>query len=904
MGTAAPTGTVTFLFTDIEGSTRLWESEPDAMRHSLERHDAILRSVIDDHGGYVFSTGGDGIGAAFARSGDAVAAAVDVQRSLGAEPWPDGAVLRVRMGLHTGETSERDGDYFGTAVNRAARLMATAHGGQVVCSRATADLASGVADFHSLGDHRLRDLAAAEQVFQVGDGRFPPLRSVDVVPTNLPTTRTELVGRSTEIATLATTTDGERLVTLTGVGGVGKTRLALAVAASVAPDYPDGCWLVDLAPVADGAEVAVATATAVRAPVTEAAALVTYLADRRMLVVFDNCEHVIGDVADLVDAVLVADPDVHMLATSREPLGLDGEVVRRVASLGTAAPDASVEEASAAPAVRLFVERAAAVTDGFALDPATVGPVVEICRRLDGIPLAIELAAARTGSMPAAEIARRLDERFRLLSGGSRRAQERHRTLAATVSWSHDLLSVDDQSVFRRLAVFPASFTLDAAEQVVSDETHQLDVIDSLSGLVDRSLVQFDPDQGRYRLLETLRQYAADRLAEAGETEEVRERHARHFLHLVGELGPQLRTVRFEFASGSLVPELDNLRAAASWCIDLGRWSDLSLFCRDSYYLTFQSSPADGIDWRLPLVEHGSEIARQDLVDRLGELSWTDVMLGNLDLGVQWAEQSNELAEGGGVGADGGVAAYSPWALVAIAQAALYVGRPDECQAASLRAVDAAAMVDDSTPDVVARLNVSASLTQLGQLDASAVVAAEAMERAKASGNPLNTQAATTTAASNCLNRPSGPDFAGSREIIEAGLTGDVINSSNAMWLSTVYGWTLLGLEEPEATVRLMEALRIADRFNAQNVVDLTLRLLAILCARCGRRAEAAILDAYVEANLVEFRIMGYGEQWLTEQIAGAELPRPEAGAIPNNRGELMQFVTAVERSMTFDQPG
>lgn len=890
MGAAAPSGTVTFLFTDIEGSTRLWESQADSMRRSLERHDALLRAAVDDHGGYVFSTGGDGIGVAFARAGDAVAAAVEAQEALGAEPWPDGAPLRVRMGLHSGETAERDGDYFGTAVNRAARLMATAHGGQVVCSRATADLADGAADFLSLGDHRLRDLTAAEQVFQVGDGRFPPLRSVDAVPTNLPTTRTELVGRSEDVARLAATTAEERLVTLTGVGGVGKTRLALAVAASVAPDYADGCWLVDLAPVADGAEVAVATATAVRAPVTDSAALVTYLADRSMLVVFDNCEHVIGAVADLVDAVLVADPDIHLLATSREPLGLDGEVVRRVGSLSTAEPDASVTEALAAPAVRLFVDRATAVTDRFTLDAATVGAVIEICRRLDGIPLAIELAAARSGSMPAAEIARRLDERFRLLSGGSRRAQERHRTLAATVAWSHDLLSDADRRVFRRLAVFPASFTLDAAEQVVSDETDRLDVIDSLAGLVDRSLVQFDPDQGRYRLLETLRQYAADRLAEDGETERVRERHARHFLTLVEELGPHLWTARYDSANALLIPEMDNLRATATWCIDYERWGELTSFCRKTYLLTFQSAPVDGTEWRLPLVEHGSEIDRQDLVDLLGELAWTGVMLGDVEPGVRWAEQSNELA------ADGR-ADYSAWALVAIGQGALYAGRPSDCHAVSLRAVDAATEVGDLTSTVVALLNVSASMAQLGDLDASADAASKAMDRARASGCPLNTQAAVTTSASNFLNLPTGPDFVRSLEMIESGGIVETVESVNSMWQLTMRGWTLLGLGEPEAMVRLMEALRIGDRLNAQNVVELTVRLLAIDFARRGCRAEAAILDAYAEANLRGFRILGYGPDWVQEQIDREGLTAPDPAAVPKNRGELMQFVATAERS-------
>ena len=844
------------------------------MRRTLERHDALLRSAIDSNGGHVFSTGGDGIGAAFARAGDAVVAAVHAQQAFGAEPWPDGAPLRVRMGLHTGETAERDGDYFGTAVNRAARLMATAHGGQVVCSRATADLAAGAADFHRLGEHCLRDLAAAEQVFQIGEGRFPPLRSVDVVPTNLPTTRTELVGRSEDVATLATTTASERLVTLTGVGGVGKPRLALAVAASVAPDYPDGCWLVDLAPVAD------------------AATLVTYLADRRMLVIIDNCEHVISDVADLVDAVLVGDPDIHLLSTSREPLGLDGEVVRRVGSLGTAAPDASFEETLAAPAVRPFVERAAAVTDRFSLDPATVGPVVEICRRLDGIPLAIELAAARTGSMPAAEIARRFDERFRLLSGGSRRAQERHRTLAATVSWSHDLLSDADRRVFRRLAVFPAPFTLDAAEQVVSEETHQLDVIDSLAGLVDRSLVQFDPDQGRYRLLDTLRQYAADRLAETGETEEVRERHARHFLELANQLGPGLLDARFDAIRDALVLDRDNLGAAASWCIDLERWGELTTFCRSTYLLTFQSAPVDGVEWRLPLVEHSSQVPRQDMVHLLGELAWTDVMMGNFDQSLRWAERSNELADDGSV-------AYSAWALLAIGQVALYTGRLEDSNAVAQRAIEAADGTGDPMPGVVGRLNVSAVLAQLGQLDASNAAATEAMDRAVASGNSLNTGAAVITAASNCLDRPDGPEFAAGRRIIEAGGNAFAANDTNSMWLCTMYGWTLLGLGEPDGREHLMEALRTADRLNGQNVVELTLRLLAIEYVRLDHRIEAAILDAYVEANQRGFRIMGYGQDWVQGQLDRADLPPLETATVPKNRGELMHFVTTVERSMS-----
>ena len=372
------------------------------------------------------------------------------------------------MGLHTGETVERDGDYFGPVVNRAARLMAVAHGGQVVCSQATAALADSGVGLRSLGEHRLRDLGVAEHVFQVGVGVFPPLRSVDAMPTNLPTVRTELIGRADDMAALARLVELEQLVTLTGVGGVGKTRLALAVAAAMAPAYPDGCWLVELAPVAEGAEVLKTVAAAMRAPATDLDGLVAYLADRRMLVVLDNCEHVLADTARLVDAVLADAPELHVVATSREPLGLDGEHVRRVQSLGVPALDAAVGEAAGTPAVRLFAERAAAASDGFAITPANVSSVVDICRHLDGIPLAIELAAARVRAMPPAEIAGRLGERFRLLAGGSRRAQERHRTLLATVSWSHDLLSDAERLVFRRLAVFPASFDLAAAEAVAS----------------------------------------------------------------------------------------------------------------------------------------------------------------------------------------------------------------------------------------------------------------------------------------------------------------------------------------------------------------------------------------------------------------------------------------------------
>jgi class 3 adenylate cyclase len=392
LAVAAPTGTVTFLFTDIEGSTQRWESAPETMPAALERHDAIMRSAIDSHDGYIFATGGDGFAVAFSRAGSAASAARVAQSVLASEPWPDGARICVRMALHTGEATERDGDYFGTCVNQVARLMALGHGGQVLCSAVTAALVRDSVPLVDLGEHRLRDLSAPQRVFQLGEGRFPPLRSVDAVPTNLPTVRNELIGRADDVAALTAVAGRERLVTLTGAGGVGKTRLALAVAAALAPSFPDGCWLAELAAVGDGGEVASAVASAVRAPVTELDALVRYLSDRRALIVLDNCEHVLDAAFELGDALLASGPEVHVLATSREALGVDGEIVRRVQSLGLPPSGASVTEAGSAAAVRLFVERAAAVREGFALDATNVAPIAEICRHLDGIPLAIELA--------------------------------------------------------------------------------------------------------------------------------------------------------------------------------------------------------------------------------------------------------------------------------------------------------------------------------------------------------------------------------------------------------------------------------------------------------------------------------------------------------------------------------
>ena len=580
-----PTGTVTFLFTDVEGSTRLWEEQPAAMAAALPRHDEILRAAVELHDGFVVKSTGDGVHAVFAAADDAVAAAIDAQLALTREPWPDGLPLRVRMGVHTGEAELRDGDYYGTTTNRAARLMAVAHGGQILCSLATLGLVrdapiDGVG-FTDLGEHGLRDLAHPERLFQVTHKElpqeFPALRSLGAYPTNLPQQLTTFVGREREVAEVAEALRQSRAVTLTGVGGVGKTRLALQVAAAVLPRFRDGAWLCELGPVRDADAVPDVVAASVGAPPPQGrstvAGLLDHLQGKQTLLVLDNCEHVIGVVADLVREIAARCPRVSMLATSREGLGVAGERLVVVGSLPLPQVGAGVTVALQSEAVRLFAERAAAVRPGFTVDAGSVAAVVEICRRLDGIPLAIELAAARTRALTPAEIAQRLGERFRLLTGGSRTAVERHQTLRAAVDWSYDLLHDQERAVLRRLAVFAGGFDLEAAESVTSgDGVEPFDVLDRLEGLVDKSLALATQVgvMTRYRLLETIRQYAAERLDEAGEANEVRRRHATYFLRFAERAGPHLRGAGNVTWSHRVWNDLENLRAALTWLVECG----------------------------------------------------------------------------------------------------------------------------------------------------------------------------------------------------------------------------------------------------------------------------------------------------------------------------------------------
>jgi predicted ATPase/DNA-binding SARP family transcriptional activator len=578
-----PSGTVTFLFTDIESSTRLWDEHPYAMQDALVRHDAILRDTIESHRGQVVKSMGDGLVAVFGDAGDAVGAAVTAQRALSEEHWSVTGPLRARMGLHTGEAQHRDGDYFGLALNRVARIMSAGHGGQVLCSAATGALVRdtlptgvGMVD---LGEHRLRDLSRPETIFQVGQadlvGKFPPLRSLDAFMGNLPSPVSSFIGRERELAGVAAALGEVRTVTLTGVGGVGKTRLALQVAAEARPKFRDGAWWCELAPIRDrdGVTEAVAALFSVtpRAAETVEEAVVEFLRHKELLLVLDNCEHLLEPVAHLVNTLERSCPRLVVLATSREGLGVDGERILATPSLSAPSADAAPQRMMEADAVRLFVERAAAAAAGFELSDENAAAVGQVCRRLDGVPLAIELAAARVPAMTPAELAERLDRRFQVLAGGRRGAVERHQTLRAAIDWSYDLLSESEQRLLARLAVFAGGCTLDAAEAVCGDDGIDRDLVfESLARLVAGSLVVAE-NQGsrtRYRLLETIRQYGEERLGDAGEADTLRSRHAGHYAAFAEQAFGYLDGPEHVPWVARLSAEHDNLLAAWSWAID------------------------------------------------------------------------------------------------------------------------------------------------------------------------------------------------------------------------------------------------------------------------------------------------------------------------------------------------
>jgi predicted ATPase len=586
---------VTFLFTDVEGSTRRWEADAEAMRVALATHDDVLRQAIEAHGGSLFKHTGDGVCAAFAFAGSAVDAAVAAQQAL---------ELPVRMGLATGEAEVRNGDYFGVVLNRAARVMAAGHGGQILVADSTAALLSGV-NFVDLGPRRLRDISIPIGIFQVRApglrAEFPPLRALDTSPGNLRPPTTSFIGRESEFGEIYASVEAHRLVTLTGVGGVGKTRLALEVAAQIADKFPDGVWVFELAAVTDSAAVPDAVAAVLGIAQQPGKNLSESVADalegRVRLLVFDNCEHLRDAAADLVEAILAQSATVRVLATSREGLGVADEQLWLVPSLDVGA---GIDSA----AVNLFVERAHSVAPRFSIaTPDEAGAVVEICRRLDGIPLAIELAASRMVSMTAIEVRDRLDRRFRLLVG-SRRGPAHHQSLRHTVAWSYELLDDPEKALLERCSVFAGGFDLESACAVLGSDDDSA-VLDLLHALVRKSLLVADRWAGRtrYSMLETIRQFAEDRLIAGEDAEEVRIAHARYYAGRETDIMGLWDSPRQWEAYEWFTVELANLRSAFRWAADQSDLDIAATIATWAAWLGFWMHNYEPIAWAEELIE-------------------------------------------------------------------------------------------------------------------------------------------------------------------------------------------------------------------------------------------------------------------------------------------------------------
>jgi len=579
-----PTGTVTFLFSDIEGSTHRWEAHREAMASAVARHDALMQAASKRHGGFVFKTVGDAFCIAFRQPEAAIAAALEAQRALNAEDFSSVDGLRVRMAIHTGTADERNGDFFGPAINRVARLLGIGHGGQVLVSGTATDLLQGVmppqSSLRDLGQHRLRDLSRPEQVYQlIAAGlldMFPQPRSLDVLPNNLPRQATSFIGRDDVLTELKALLAKSQVVTIVGTGGVGKTRAALQIGADLLDGSGDGVWFVDFAPLGGAEYVVPEIALVLNVQPQHGRSLLDqvrlYLRSKRLLLILDNCEHVVTEASRAVAAILKDCSQVKVIATSREGLNIHGEQVYRMPSLSLPSLEEqpSAEEALRYGAVALFVARASAADARFTFTDDKAAIVTDICRRLDGIALAIELAASRVTILSVNQLSQRLDERFRLLTGGDRAALPRQQTMRAAIEWSYELLAEEEKTLFRRLSIFQGGWMLEASAAVCSDEMlDEFSILEKLSSLASKSLVvvDFHAETQRYRLFESLRQYGLERLKQRGEFDVAARRHAEYFAQWGRQIRSTWSTIPEFLWHAQVDAEIDNIRAALGWSL-------------------------------------------------------------------------------------------------------------------------------------------------------------------------------------------------------------------------------------------------------------------------------------------------------------------------------------------------
>ncbi len=709
-----PTGTITLFFSDIEGSSQLWENQPQHMSSALQRHEEILTATFAETGGHIFKTVGDAFCVAYSRASQALAAAAAIQLAIDQETWPADITLRLRIGLHSGECEERGGDYFGPAVNRVARLMSTGHGGQVLLSTATAELVRDslplATRLRDLGEHRLKDLKRPERVFQLDlpglPVTFPALRTLDSpeVMTNLPTLPRQInsfVGREVELATVKEQVEAHRCVTLVGAGGAGKTRLALELAADLLDGTGDGVWFVELAGLEDP-DLVVATVAAQLGTREEPgqpllATMLEAIKRRRMLIVLDNCEHLAQACHELISTLLGTSEHIHVLSTSRAPIGIDHEVVFRVPSLTVPPPETNDPVTLMTfEGIQLFVDRAQRFRRSFTLDGANAGLVAEICRGLDGIPLAIELAAARLKSVGLQEIHDRLDERFKLLSSAGEDVP-RQQTLRAMVDWSYDHLDDAERLVLFRISEFMGGFTMDAAEDVCRDvpdtDRNSLELITSLC---DKSLVQVDSldHSVRFRLLETIRQYANEKLTESGASEKfaAQDAHARYFLELAETAAPHLAGGEQRLWLERLQLEQPNLRVAFAHLLSVGARHEqaLRLGIALRWYWYVRGHWLEGSEFLRRSLELPGAHARRDLraaaLCSAGLLDWRRSDYAEAERHIEQAAELARTLNDNALLAD----TLSAQGLVAFS-----IGKRDDGAALMDEAVDCARQVND-----------------------------------------------------------------------------------------------------------------------------------------------------------------------------------------------------------------
>lgn len=631
-----PSGTVTFMFTDIEGSTRLWEQNPEEMKSALAKHDSILKETIESNNGQIIKTTGDGVHAVFSTAIDAVKASLQAQQefqALGVLKTNEFSI-HVRMGIHTGEAELRDGDYYGGTLNRGSRIMAVGHGGQILISETTLQIAQehlpASVSVLDLGGHQLKGLIKAERIFQISapdlQQEFPPLKSQSHATNNLPTQLTSFIGRDRELAEAKSRLDGARLITLIGPGGTGKTRLSLQLGFQLLSEFTDGVWLVEFAAIADSSLILRTIASTFEIGEVPGVPLNTlvhdFLREKQLLMILDNCEHLVEAIAKVADELLHVAPHIKIIASSREALGINGETIYRVPSLSLPRVDENTKEtAMDFESVQLFVERASAADRKFYLTDENASSVAQICSRLDGIPLAIELAASRITVFSPEQIAKRLDDRFKLLTGGSRTALPRQQTLRALIDWSYDLLTEDARALLRNLSVFSGGWTFEAAETICNN----VDVFENLPQLINKSLVTVNNkgEEPRYFLLETIRQYARDKLLEYGEGEGTRNRHLSYYLKMAETARPELlkRAHELEWLN-RLETEYDNLRTAIEWGLSNKPFAVIRMVYLLTFFIITKSHAEEGHRW-------GVEALKQNL-DRKSQNNEENIYKGRL----------------------------------------------------------------------------------------------------------------------------------------------------------------------------------------------------------------------------------------------------------------------------------